>query len=248
MNIIGRKIIFEEKVDSTNRWIRENLSGKSEHNGSLVWAAEQTKGRGQGKNCWESEKSKNLTFSFIIFPQKLEVVKQFEISKIISVAICNYLSSYSEDVKIKWPNDIYIGDKKIAGILIENTLFDKYIHESIVGIGININQEYFSDSLPNPISLKQYTKNEHNLKKILADLIAEFNVQLEMLNKQNYELIDYAYHKQMYKLNETAKFKSEKQTFDAKIKGVDDIGCLILEFNNKRVAFQHHEVKMLVNK
>lgn len=245
-NIIGHKIIFEKEVDSTNSWIKKNSNDFSNKNGLIIWADTQTNGRGQGSNRWESEKGKNLTFSFIIEPNKLEVMSQFLVSKFVSIAIAKFVSNYTKNVSIKWPNDIYVGDNKIAGVLIENTISGQYIFQSIIGIGLNVNQEIFSENIPNPISLKQLTNQEIKLDDSLNRLCKELDLCFKLLENKQYKKLDAAYHKQLYRLNQNSKFKIEENIVEAKIKGVDEFGCLMLEYDNKIEAFQHHEVKMII--
>ena len=122
---------------------------------TVVSTYNQTAGRGQRGNSWESEPHKNLTFSVLLKPQHIIAREQFYISEIVSVAIVNTLRKYIIDqpIAIKWPNDIYVNDDKICGILIENTLSGYSISQSIAGIGININQQTFLSNAPNPISL-----------------------------------------------------------------------------------------------
>ena len=121
----------------------------------VVWAEYQTAGRGCGTNQWESERGKNLTFSILIHPKDLPATQQFHISMAISLAICEALEQYIGDVSIKWPNDIYWRNGKIGGILIENTLKGSIIMESIIGVGLNVNQRIFKSNAPNPVSMWQ---------------------------------------------------------------------------------------------
>ena len=127
--------------------------------GTVVLAKEQTSGRGQVNNTWESSYGDNLLMSIVLYPEFLHAGNQFLLSKFVSLAIVDFLSYYLENVTIKWPNDIYVGNKKIAGVLIENSLRGAFISSSVVGIGLNVNQTEFSSSIPNPTSLK----NESNV-------------------------------------------------------------------------------------
>ena len=138
-------------TDSTNLDAWRN---KDTAEDMTVWCAEyQTAGRGQRGNRWESRQGENLMFSILFRPRDLKAAGQFVISQICSVGIVRYLSDLGLDARIKWPNDIYIGDRKICGMLIENTLKDDTLAVSIAGIGLNVNQREFPPELPNPTSV-----------------------------------------------------------------------------------------------
>mgnify|MGYP003526946868 CR=1 FL=1 len=121
--------------------------------GTVVSTSFQTKGRGQLTNVWEAEEGKNILCSILLRPTALPIKSQFLISQAISVAIVDVLNTFAEDFSIKWPNDIYYKEEKIAGILIENTLSSKGIDSCIIGLGLNVNQQSFKSDAPNPISL-----------------------------------------------------------------------------------------------
>lgn len=160
-------------------WVDEALSTNSLlaslcdslPHGAVVAARTQTAGRGQRGNSWESEPNANLTFSMLLRPHAIAAAAQFELSMIVALAICDALTAASGlQFSVKWPNDIYIGDKKICGILIENSLKGSRIGRSIVGIGINVNQQTFFSDAPNPVSLSQLTLRQYNLDTLLCDV------------------------------------------------------------------------------
>lgn len=159
-------------VDSTSTYLKRELPD-SPH-GTVVTAYEQTAGRGQRGNHWESEPGKNLTFSILLRPEHIDVRSQYTISEAVAVSITEMLKGYVPDsnrLSIKWPNDIYYGDKKICGILIENTLTGNRIDRAIAGIGININQAAFLSDAPNPVSLKQLSGQEYDTDQLLSEVI-----------------------------------------------------------------------------
>jgi BirA family biotin operon repressor/biotin-[acetyl-CoA-carboxylase] ligase len=119
---LSERIIRVEQLDSTNLHALQLIKDTNPSGGTVVMALNQTEGRGQQTNAWESESSKNLTISLILRPDFIKAQDQFQISMIISLGVRDYLSAYSESVSVKWPNDIYVGDKKIAGILIEHSI------------------------------------------------------------------------------------------------------------------------------
>ena len=156
-------MIALEETDSTNRYISQLCNELQESVAELttVTAEFQTAGKGQRGNTWEAERGKNLLFSFVLYPTFLEARRQFILSQIVSLSIKEELDRWSDEITIKWPNDIYWRDKKICGILIENDLSGHFIGRSISGIGININQNEFHSDAPNPVSQKQNTGQQH---------------------------------------------------------------------------------------
>ena len=157
-------LIELDETDSTNRFLIQLCNEKENtvEEMTTVKTDYQTSGKGQRGNSWEAEKGQNLLFSFVLYPTFLEARHQFILSQIVSLAIKEELSRWSDEISIKWPNDIYWKEKKICGILIENDLSGIYIGRCIVGIGININQEKFVSDAPNPVSLKQITGKKHD--------------------------------------------------------------------------------------
>jgi BirA family transcriptional regulator, biotin operon repressor / biotin---[acetyl-CoA-carboxylase] ligase len=164
-------LIHINETNSTNNYLQSLCSKQKMEELTVVVADFQTSGRGQRGNSWESDPGKNLLFSTVIFPEFLEARRQFLISQVISLAIKEELDTYTTDISIKWPNDIYWKEKKICGMLIENDLMGRNISQSIAGIGININQEIFHSSAPNPVSLVQITGKEHDLFEILKNIM-----------------------------------------------------------------------------
>lgn len=139
--------------------------------GTVIYTYRQTAGRGQRGNCWESEEGKNLAFSYLLKAPRIEPSRQFFISEAVSLAVADTLSQYvPEGIAIKWPNDIYFRHQKICGILIENTLSAGTIAHSIIGVGININQEQFVSDAPNPVSLKMITGVNYDLERLLREV------------------------------------------------------------------------------
>ncbi len=163
-----------DETPSTNALIQPDTP-----HGHCVAAVSQTAGRGQRGNSWEAESGKNLTFSLCLRPDALPAARQFEVSMTVAVAVCDYLRSLVDTpqwLTLKWPNDIYFGDRKLGGILIENTINCGMIERSIVGIGINVNQKCFLSDAPNPISLIHVTGLEMQLRPLmqhLADAIVD---------------------------------------------------------------------------
>ena len=157
---IAPRIIHVAETVSTNSLIRDLMAMEKLAEGSVAVADFQTAGRGQVGNKWESERGRNLTFSVIVYPEHLPANRQFLISQISALSVKETLDYYVDEVTVKWPNDIYWCDKKICGMLIENELAGNRMFDSIVGIGINLNQWEFRGDAPNPVSLCQIIGRE----------------------------------------------------------------------------------------
>jgi len=221
--------------------------------GTVVVAKHQEQGRGQRGSTWESEPGKNLTLSILLQPTFLRPDEQFQLNKAVSLGVLEFVHTplhlpthsgflpwgESEErggrVSIKWPNDIYIGTKKVAGILIENSVSGNSLQQSIVGIGINVNQEKFSAYLPNPTSLKLMTGKDFDLKECLERLcccIEKRYLQLRPhpgLLPKGEGAIDWDYLKNLYRYREFADYKYKEDPVRAKITGVTKSGTLLLE-------------------
>ncbi|MCF0244119.1 MAG: biotin--[acetyl-CoA-carboxylase] ligase [Bacteroidaceae bacterium] len=178
------------EIASTNSYVMENIGNYAAESVAVVFTESQTAGRGMGSNSWESEAGRNIAFSIVFHPTKVKPAEQFVISMAVSVAIVRVLQEMFAAEKnrfsIKWPNDIYWKDRKLGGILIENALKGSCIATSILGIGINVNQEKFLSDAPNPVSLKQITGEESNgisLMKAMAERFSEMQRQMGMTEK-----------------------------------------------------------------
>lgn len=234
---IGQYCIKLEKIHSTNSYLTDLLAEKNLSEGTIAITRAQEQGRGQRGTHWESEAGKNLTLSILLKPTFLKPEEQFQLSKAVSLAVLDFcislISRLSSLVpKIKWPNDIYIGNKKVAGILIENSVNGSSISHSIVGIGINVNQEKFSAELSNPTSLKMETKKEFDLEKCLEELCSCIEKRYLELRSRS-KKVDSPYLKNLYRFNEWANYNYKGEKLKAKITRVTKIGKLVLEKENK---------------
>jgi BirA family transcriptional regulator, biotin operon repressor / biotin---[acetyl-CoA-carboxylase] ligase len=237
-------IIKLRSVDSTNNYASKLLDTPSIEEGTVIWSQEQTRGKGQAKNSWESEMGKNLTFSLVLFPHFIKIEQQFYLSKAISLGVAGFLAEYIDHVSIKWPNDIYAGDKKIAGILIENSIYGDKIKSAVVGIGLNVNQEVFTNGGPNPVSMKQITGTDYPLENCLEVLLKSIDQQYERLRRRKLLSIDKDYFQLLYRLNKYADFACNGAPFKAKITGVEKTGEIVLEEKDgtlRKFAFKEME-------
>ena len=231
------KIIHIDETDSTNRWLKE----QGEQN-MIVVADYQTVGKGCGTNSWESERGKNLTFSLLIHPEGISAKEQFFISEAVSVALCETLAPYIYNkVEIKWPNDIYVGDQKICGILIENRLQGSVIKDSIIGIGLNVNQREFKSDAPNPVSLYQLTGKETDREALLSTFLQAFDKALH--NKTTC----FIYREILYRKGKDSLYKSKTTCFTARLMDVLPDGRLLLvDQEGQERTYTFKEVEFII--
>lgn len=240
------KIIHLKSTSSTNAYAAKLLKELDVKDGTIIITDEQTSGRGHNKNKWESKLGKNLTFSLIYYPNFLAITKQFYLSKCISLGILDYLKKHTNKIKIKWPNDIYVKDKKIAGILIENTIKGNYLSNSIIGIGLNINQEKFYSDAPNPVSLFQINNKTYDLKTELTKIAICIDKYYDKLKAGNYSELNKQYFKSLYRKGKFYKYQSEEGIFKGKIVGISEFGHLQIQTKNQILKeFDFKEIKFL---
>lgn len=222
------KIEHIDETDSTNRWLREHQKGikvPDPFAPLVAWADYQTAGKGCGTNAWESERGKNLTFSVLLHPTEISANCQFRISEAVSVALCETIERFGVPrTSIKWPNDIYVGDRKICGILIENMLWGRIIDESIVGIGLNVNQKAFLSNAPNPVSIIQLTGKDTDREMLLQAFLKALSETLDM----EPEALGEAYRRRLYRQDGFYAFMDSHGRFMAKVLNVLDDGRLVL--------------------
>lgn len=180
------EIIAIPSTDSTNSWVAANRDSLPMP--VLVYTRWQRAGRGQRGNSWESEPGKNLLASALFRPAGVEPRAQFCVSEAVALAVTDLLDHYGVEAKVKWPNDIYVDDRKICGILIENAVMPGEILRSIAGIGINLNQERFLSDAPNPVSLTQITGEIYSVPVAAKLLAAALERRLEMIEGEREEL------------------------------------------------------------
>jgi BirA family biotin operon repressor/biotin-[acetyl-CoA-carboxylase] ligase len=227
--IIGSNLIFIENLPSTNSYAGKLLRNQTPTEGTIIYTNYQSAGRGHLGNRWESEDGKNLLISIILSPSMISPSDQFIISMAISLGICDFLNRYIPFCSIKWPNDIYVNNDKIAGILIENSILGYQIEYSIAGIGLNINQEKFLSDAPNPVSLKLITGISLDLITCLNQLASDLDKRYKQIISESYDLIRNDYLSRLYRLNEWFNFKDSGGIYSGRILSVSDIGRLQIE-------------------
>lgn len=233
-----------QETDSTNNYIRTLSNERNLEEGSLVWCVNQTQGRGQRGNSWESEPGKNLTFSLILYPEFLHIKEQFYLSELIAVSIVSELQKYADGFSIKWPNDIYWNDKKVGGILIENDLISDHLSKSIIGIGLNVNQTVFVSNAPNPVSLKQITGLEFNLEEVLDRVTSRIYASYLNLISEGPVALHDKYMRNLYRKEDYFDYRDKDGLFKARIISVLPSGHLQMKTDSgelKLYAFKEVE-------
>ncbi len=238
-------IIRLSSVDSTNDYLKELVHLELCKEGTIIVASEQKKGKGAHGNSWMSEAQKNLILSFALFPSFLLTNRGFFLNIMLCAAVCKVLSEdFKLNAKIKWPNDILINDRKVCGILVENTLKNDRIQGSVLGIGINVNQQNFPHfSIP---ATSLYLENNHLyvIEDILHSLTGQIDRMYSQLKQnQTKELLSY-YLEHLYGYKEFRKFQDMNGFFDGKISGISQMGDLIVEVKNgNRKYFSPKEIR-----
>lgn len=241
--MIGQKIIHLDTIDSTNNYTANlQKEGKIQH-GTVILADEQTAGRGQRGALWKSSAGENLLLSMYLTPDNLSVVDQPALTHFISLSLIDFLGKIGISGKIKWPNDIYVNDQKIAGILIENSIRSSYISASIIGVGFNVNQQSFEGV--NATSLKLKNEQHFQLKEVLFSWIQEMNLLWAELSKGNLKLLESRYKQELYLLNESAIYLDDTGEFEGIVRDVDNHGCLILEKNTELRKYDLKEISLV---
>ena len=241
-------IIRLTETGSTNSYAIEMLSKTHPDEGSVIITDQQTQGKGTDTNSWESEKGKNLTFSLILYPN-LTADRQFTLNKAISLGICHFLREelHENKVTIKWPNDIYSDDKKVCGILIQNSITGNQLNYMVVGIGLNVNQTNFKSDAPNPVSMKMITGKTYNLNEILDKLLKFIFEKYANLKSASGQQIENEYHNALYRLEEWHEFIAKGEKTHAKINGTNIYGQLVLETENSQLlTCDLSEVKFII--
>ena len=244
--MIGRKIIFKDVINSTNNYVANLvLAGEMDH-GTVILADHQTDGKGQREAVWESEPYLNLIFSTWIKHENMAVNRQIALSQLVSLAIVDLLKHFGISAVIKWPNDILIGSSKIAGVLIENQIGQIGLKSSIIGIGMNLNQNKFENF--NATSLSIELNRMVDVKEVAFQLIEKLNQRYLQFKQNEIEDLNLAYHDKLWLKGIESQFSDLNGIFEGYIHGVDDQGRLIVEVQGELKYFQHKEIVFLERK
>lgn len=240
-------LIHIAETDSTNNYLSVLCDNQQVDKFTTVLTDFQTAGKGQRGNSWESDYEKNLLISFVLFPDFLEAKRQFLISQIASLSIKEELDTYTNGISIKWPNDIYWKEKKICGMLIENDLTGSCISRSIIGIGVNINQEVFRSNAPNPVSLFQITGKKNELLPLLSNIMQRVQTYYQELEAGNAQVIANKYLNALFRKEGMHKYSDDNGEFFAHIERVEPEGFLILKDeggNERKYAFKEVQYRL----
>ena len=235
------------ETNSTNDLLQALVKEKDLDEGSMISTDFQIRGRGVSANVWESAMGENVLCSILLCPTFLPIKQQFLISQVVSLAIADVLSSYTQEIYIKWPNDIYWQDKKIAGILIENNLQNSVIATCIIGIGLNNNQTHFQSKAPNPISLAQITGAQYDTHAMAKEIRnAIFNRYIQLIKEETC-MLQKEYGSRLYRRTGKFLFEDKNGKFSASIDTVTAEGYLILKReDNKMQKYSFKEVSFIL--
>ncbi len=233
-------IVYVDELESTNVYAIEQLRLSDISEETCFCAKRQLRGKGQQGNFWESEDGKNLTFSVVLRPTFLPISQQYLMSKITCLALVDELKLHCQNVKVKWPNDIYVDDKKICGVLIENQLQGMSYGVAVIGVGLNVNQSTFVSDAPNPVSLLQITNKVFNLEQLLEQYLKRLSAYYQKLKDGEVEFINSSFHEHLYRLNQCHYFKDKEGSFRGVINGVNEIGQLIVYKEGIDEPFHYH--------
>lgn len=235
-----------EQTTSTNDNAREACYG----HGDVIWAELQTAGRGQRGHVWHSPRGENLTFSVVLEPTFLPVNEQFLLSEIVTLALTDVFARYGVDTRIKWTNDIYAGDRKLVGMLIEHELSGGRLARTIAGIGINVNQTEFDPVLPNPVSLRQLTGLTFERREVLDAFLEALERRYARLETGDCVGLQEEFRGRLYRLGERHLYRfPDGSTARAVIEGVRPTGALLLRHDDGRLGeYLFREVEFVIEK
>jgi len=236
---VGKNLVFVPDCHSTNSLAMDLGQRASAAEGTVVITDNQYSGRGQRGNLWISEPGKNLTFSVLLKPNVLPH-QQFVLTQVVALAVADYITTKTNAVKIKWPNDILVNEKKICGILIESSLSGAVVQFVIAGAGLNINQTVFQN--PRATSLKLETGKEFNLNTELHELLHAVEVRYLQLREGNFAKLQHDYLQRLYRLGEQQEFKTGSEVVKGSIESVDEQGRLQVKIDGATKAFNLKEI------
>lgn len=244
---IGNTVLHYKQTASTNDLAKQLIQHHSVPNGTVVVTTYQTQGRGQQNKDWESEAGKNLLCTFIINERDLYFQHQIFFNMAVSCAVRKCIAQLlpSHIVQIKWPNDLYVNKKKIAGILIENIVVGETWKNALVGIGINVNQTNFAHESATSIQLLNETNTDVN--GVLSALSKQLTAYLTAMNDAGKETIHAEYNAHLLQIGETNRYIAGGMEKEAKLLGIDQYGRVMMESNNQVETYQHGEIKLIIS-
>jgi BirA family biotin operon repressor/biotin-[acetyl-CoA-carboxylase] ligase len=225
-------------------WLDDNIPDEF----SVVLADYQTNGKGAGSNSWESSDGKNILLSMILYPKFLFAKDQFQLHKVFSLAIFDTVKHFipGGNVAVKWPNDILVEKKKIAGLLFRNTVESEMITTSIAGIGLNVNQESFPDYIPNPCSLKTTAGKAFDKEQVLIHLIDKIQYYYCLLKDGKFDYLDQVYLKRLFNYQKDAEYLIGDKKLHGQIVEVSNFGQLGLLAEGRLLFFDMKEIQFIL--
>jgi BirA family biotin operon repressor/biotin-[acetyl-CoA-carboxylase] ligase len=243
---LSREVRDHETLDSTNLEMSRLLDTADLAEGTVIRADYQQAGRGHAGNSWQSERGRNLLFSLLLKPEFLDPSRAFHLSRITSLALYETIDNQCDGIKIKWPNDLLAGDRKLAGMLIENIILGNTISHSILGVGLNVNQTVFDPSIPAPTSLKIEKGCHIGRNDLLEAFIDALEGWYQALLSGEEERIMGAYREKLYGIGIPARFRAAGGDFSARIRDVRVSGEIELELEQGDiVTYGFKEVESL---
>ena len=235
-----------EEIDSTNGEMNRLLMTEDLAEGCIIRTQYQHAGKGHAGNSWQSERGMNLLFSMLLKPDFLSPEQAFHLSRIASLSLHEIIDNQCDETQIKGPNDMLVGDNKMAGILIENMIISHTISHSIIGIGVNVNQTTFDPSIPAPTSLKIEKGCHIDMNSLLKEFRSSMERWYNTLITGNERLVMESYNQRLYRLGVTAYYRSAAGKFTAIIRDVLPSGELVLESGKGDIlTFGFKEVEYL---
>ncbi len=247
---VGQNLVKLQEVNSTNSYLKQLLSkSKPLAEGTVIMAENQYAGRGQQNNNWYTEPGKNLTFSIYLKPSFLAAENQFMLNMAISLGINDTITKLlGKKTAIKWPNDVFYDNKKLGGVLIENTLSGKNLKDTIIGIGLNVNQTNFGP-LVNATSVSKILQKDYDVNHLLTDICSNIEGRYLQLRANKFKILHNAYLSSLYLYRKNARFAlANGQKIMGIITGIEASGKITLEIENKVQSFNFKELVFLNNK
>lgn len=242
--LVGKNIVYLTSCHSTNEYASKLIQNNDFFNGTIVITEDQTAGKGQRGNVWIAEPGKNLTFSIILCPDFLPASMQFNLNMAVSLGIYDALSTVLDNkLKIKWPNDLYYGNQKFGGVLIENSLLGSKLNTSIIGIGINVNQDSFL--YQTATSLKNILGKEIDIATIGNSISENIELRFNQLKENDWVLLKKEYLSRLYKIGEYARFEDQNGHFEGTIIDISKEGKLLIEQNDFVKSYDIKEITYL---
>lgn len=242
---IGSQRLHFTQVDSTNVEAKRLLDNGEAKEGLVITADLQTQGRGQYGRVWESEVGLNIMMSVVVSPIFIKIADQFALNILSSLAVTDVINDYCESTKVKWPNDVYVYNKKIAGILIQNYIQGDRIKHSIIGIGLNVNQSTWPDDVPNATSLCLESGELLEKEIIIKALCHKLDERYKRLPIDSKSMFS-EYQKNLFRKDVPSIFEKNATQLEGTIKGIDDMGKLLIDHNSVIHAYNHGEISQVV--